>query len=93
LARDAARQAGGQLGEPTRSLSEWTTEVELLTILVDLLGEHLAFTAAVNSSDHKVHHPKPLPRPVRAIDRAMARVMDDLYDDLLADIESAQGEG
>lgn len=77
----------------TVPFTEWSPETELLTLLVELLGEHLALTSAINSKDQKVHHPKPLPRPWRAIDAVLARKVDDAYDDLLADIARAQEAG
>lgn len=52
---------------PKRRMSEWSAEVELLSVLVDRIGELIQATTAVHGA--KPRPIPPAPRPAVAIDR------------------------
>ena len=57
--------------QPTRRISEWSTQVELLSVIADRLGELIAAHAATKGA--KVKPPRPMPRPVTALQRVERR--------------------
>lgn len=57
--------------KPSRRVSDWSAEVELLTAILDRLGEAVQAIAAIGGAKPK--QVRPAPRPVTAIDRVRRR--------------------
>lgn len=67
--------------------TEFTPEVEALSIVVDRLGALISVIGAVVGSNINL---PPAPRPSGAAARLRAQREDEQYDDLLADVDKAQ---
>ena len=68
LARLLLRYAPPEPGRPQRRMSDWSAEVEVLTAVLDRLGELVQAVAAVGGAKPK--KVPPAPRPVTAYERA-----------------------
>lgn len=66
----AAEDPDAELEQPTPRLTEWTPEVERLTLVADRISEVTAVLIAVNSKGGRLKPPRPLARPVTALDEA-----------------------
>lgn len=70
------------------ALTEFTPEVELLTVLVELAqATNQRLTVLAQQKPDRVRQ---LPRPRTAFDRVKARRRRDYFDDLLAEVEQAR---
>jgi hypothetical protein len=77
----AQRDDGDQVGQ-RRELTDWTADVELLSMLYDRVGELIQATVA--SRGVRPTRLQPAPRPVTALERARRRARIRQHDDLVA---------
>ena len=70
------------------SLVEFSTEVALLTVIADRLGDVTAQLVA--SAGHKPPRIPPLPRPVTGVDRARAVMDRRRHESLVDEVKEAQ---
>lgn len=68
--------------KPVRKMSDWSPAVELLSALLDRVGELIQATAALGGA--KPHRVPPAPRPVTALDRARYRRLQQRHESLSA---------
>ncbi|WP_304455861.1 hypothetical protein [Nocardiopsis sp. YSL2] len=87
---ELAEDAPEPTGSSAPPLTEWSPEVERLTLAVDRLGEMIA--AVINSAGGKAKPPKPLKRPVTAQDRVKRRDRQRKRAHLLAELGRAREE-
>jgi hypothetical protein len=67
LARHLLKHSPPDPGRPQRRMSDWSPEVEMLTAVLDRLGELVQAVAAVGGAKPK--KVQPAPRPVTAYER------------------------
>lgn len=86
---DEERNADRVAPAPSIPLTEYTREVELLTLTVELLQ---AVNSNIRAAAHDPHPPavRPMPRPRTALDAAREAARESRIDALIAEVEQAQ---
>lgn len=77
-----AADRGDDSGPPTRRMADWSAEVELLTAVVNRLGEVVQGIAALGGA--KPHKVPPAPVPTTAVEKVRNRTRARKHESLVA---------